>query len=78
MTIPLSAQSAAVERAAINWSGYCDTLSDLVARGKRPKHELETARGWIPALNAAAKTMQWMVANEARIKAAAGDMGSAA
>ena len=54
----LSEQAAAVRRAAINHNGHVNNLRDLVAREKRPKHELDIAMQWLPALLAAADTME--------------------
>lgn len=51
-------QALAVERAAVNLRGHCDNIRDLVARNKRPQHELETQLAWLPALEAAAVTMK--------------------
>ena len=67
--IPLVEQAAAVRRAAINHNGHVNNLRDLVARKKRPPHELEIAAQWLPALLAAADTMQALVADEQQEKA---------
>jgi hypothetical protein len=61
-SISLSEQAAAVRRAAVNHNGHVNNLRDLVARKKRPEHELEIAAQWLPALIAAADTMEGLVA----------------
>jgi hypothetical protein len=62
-TISLPAQAAAVRRAAINHRGHVNNLRDLVTRGKRPRHEFDIAAEWLPALLAAADTMEAIAAN---------------
>jgi hypothetical protein len=43
MTIPLSAQATAVELAAVNLRGHCETLAQRVRKGKRPQSDLDMA-----------------------------------
>jgi hypothetical protein len=62
--VDLFAQAAAVRRAAINHRGHVNNLRELVARGRRPQHELDIAKSWLPALLAAADTMESIAANE--------------
>jgi hypothetical protein len=57
----ISEQAAAVRRAAINHNGHVNNLRELEARKKRPEHELEIAAQWLPALLAAADTMEDLV-----------------
>jgi hypothetical protein len=61
----LPAQAAATRRAATNLAGHVSNLKDLVARGRRPPIELDIALQWLPALTAAADTLEMMAANEA-------------
>lgn len=68
--IPLSKQADAVERMASNHAGHVDNLYSLVERKKRPVTELEIAQEWLPALQAAAKSMRWLAENEEKVKAA--------
>jgi hypothetical protein len=64
-TLPsLAEQAAAVRRAAINHNGHVNNLRDLVARKKRPEHEFEIAVQWLPALLAAADTMEAMATDQ--------------
>ena len=60
--VSLAAQAAAVRRAAVNHRGHVNNLRDLAARGKRPQHELDIAAQWLPALLAAADTMELIAA----------------
>jgi hypothetical protein len=62
--IPLAAQATAVRRAAVNLQGHVDNLKRLVARKQRPEIELEIAQGWLPALTAAADTMEDLARTE--------------
>jgi hypothetical protein len=62
--ISLAEQAAAVRRAAINHNGHVHNLRDLVARKKRPEHELEIAVQWLPALLAAADTMEALATDQ--------------
>jgi hypothetical protein len=54
----LRQQADAVARAAANHRGHCENLRDLVARGKRPLHEMEFAFSYVRALEDAAVTMR--------------------
>ncbi len=60
----LAEQAAAVRRAAINHNGHVANLRDLVARKKRPRDELNIAAQWLPALLAAADTMEALAADQ--------------
>jgi len=62
--IALAAQAAAVRRVAINHRGHVANLIDLVARKRRSKDELQLAEQWLPALMAAAETMEALAAQE--------------
>jgi hypothetical protein len=66
----IEAQAVAVERALVNWRGHRDTIARLVAKGKRPPHELVALEQWIPQLEAAVVTVRWLACHEAQIKAA--------
>ena len=57
-TISPPAQAAAVRRAAVNHQGPINNLRDPVTRGKRPKYELDLAAQRLPALLAAADTIE--------------------
>lgn len=57
----IASQATAVERAAANLRGHIETLRGLVSRGRRPQHELDTARAWLPDLEAAAMTLRKFV-----------------
>lgn len=70
MTIPIEHQAAAVEISAANLRGHIDNLERLIARGKRPEAELEVFVDRLPALEAAAKTLRWVVQNETSIRRA--------
>jgi hypothetical protein len=63
----LSEQAAAVRRAAVNHNGHVNNLCELVARRKRPQHELDIAIQWLPALLAAADTMEEWAQQTGRI-----------
>lgn len=54
----LRAQADAVELAALNRAGLIRTLEDLVAKKKRPQHDLDVAKALLPDLQAAAATMR--------------------
>jgi hypothetical protein len=56
--ISLGQQAAAVRRAAVNHNGHVNNLRELVARKQRPQHELDIAAQWLPALIAAAATLE--------------------
>lgn len=60
--ISLTVQATAVRRAAVNLKGHIGNLKGLVARRQRPEFELEIAQGWLPALTAAADTMETLAA----------------
>lgn len=71
MTEPptLKSQAAAVARAAVNLRGHVNNLRDLVTRPnwdrqKRDPLELDVAAQWLPALEAAAITMERLAAQE--------------
>jgi hypothetical protein len=68
--ISIQVQATAVERALVNWRGHRDTIAGLVAKGKRPPHELAALEQWIPQLAAALATLRWLACHEAEIKAA--------
>lgn len=67
--ISLEEQASAVERAFINQRGFVNHLADLVAAKRRSGEELEVQESWTPGLEAGAKTMRWLVDNEALFKA---------
>lgn len=54
----MSDQIAAVERAAANQRGHVQNLRELVRKRKRPEQDLHMAESWLPALEAAARTMR--------------------
>jgi hypothetical protein len=56
--ISLAAQATAVRRAAVNLKGHVDNLRRLVALRQRREDELEVAQSWLPALTAAADTVE--------------------
>jgi hypothetical protein len=60
----LAKQAAAVERAAVNLAGHVRRLAELVDANKRPQHELDIARTWLPALRDAAKTMRMIATRD--------------
>ena len=68
--IPIEQQAAAVEISAANLRGHIDNLETLVGRNKRSAAELEIFIDRLPALEAAAKTLRWMVVNEVSIRRA--------
>lgn len=68
--IPLLEQAAAVEISAANLRGHVDHLAHLVVMKRRTQAEFEVASGRLPALEAAAATLRWMVSNEASIRKA--------
>jgi hypothetical protein len=53
-----AAQAAATRRAAVNLRGHINNLLALLAQGKRPKVELYQQLQWLPALLAAANTLE--------------------
>lgn len=68
--ITLEEQTAAVEISVVNLRGHVENLEDLVERNRRTQAELDVAAGRLPALEAAAKTLRWMVSNQASIRKA--------
>lgn len=70
MTTSLEQQAAAVEISAANLRGHVDNLADLVSRRRRSEIEYRVAADRLPALEAAAKTLRWMVENESSIRRA--------
>jgi predicted CopG family antitoxin len=58
MTTSLSEQALAVERMAANQRGFCEVLTELVAKRKRPAADAEQQYAWLPALEDAARTMR--------------------
>jgi hypothetical protein len=66
----INAQAVAVERALLSVRGHRDVIAGLVARGKRPAHELVTLERWLVDLAPAAATMQWLASNEDEVRAA--------
>lgn len=69
--VTLSDQTLAVQRAAANLRGHVENLRNLVERRKRPQHELDEAVRWLPHLEAAARSMEWLDANGEAVRAAA-------
>jgi len=67
MSASLAAQAVAVERALLSVRGHRDVIAKLVARGKRPAHELVTLEHWLADLAPAVATMQWLARNEGAI-----------
>jgi hypothetical protein len=61
--VSLAAQATAVRRAAVQ-GGHINNLQSLVARKQRPDLELEIAQSWLPALAAAADTMENLARTE--------------
>lgn len=57
MSITMQQQADAVARAAVNLRGHYNNLAELAPKGRRPLHELDEARRWLPALQAAAVTL---------------------
>lgn len=67
--MPLIAQAAAVELAFVNLRGHVANLEGLVRKNKRPEAELEMARSRLPGLEAAHRTLQYLSAHEAKLRA---------
>ena len=61
----LHAQAVAVERALLSVRGHRDVVAGLVAKGKRPAHELMTLERWLVDLAPAVATMRRLARNEA-------------
>jgi len=70
MKVPIRSQVDAVELVLANRKGFVDTLRGLVEAKKRQQVELEIAEQPLPALEAAAKTLKWVMDNENEIKEA--------
>lgn len=70
MKVPIRSQVDAVEIVLANRKGFVETLRGLVAAKKRQQIELEIAERPLPALEAAAKTLKWVMDNEKEIKEA--------
>lgn len=68
--ITIEEQAAAVEISAVNLRGHVDNLAHLVTLKRRSEAEYLVAADRLPALEAAAKTLRWMVANETSIRKA--------
>jgi hypothetical protein len=66
----IKAQAVAVERALLSVRGHRDVIAGLVARDKRPAHELDTLERWLVDLAPAAATMRWLARNEEQVRAA--------
>lgn len=71
MSPSLQAQAAAVARTATNLRGHVQNLRTYVAQKKRGQLELDIAAGWLPDLEAAAKTMAELAAEQSRTESAA-------
>lgn len=68
--VELSSQVMAVERAAMNLRAHIEHIEKLIQERKRSPDELIMSKSWLPELEAAAKTMNWLKQNEADIKKA--------
>lgn len=68
--ITIEEQAAAVEISAVNLRGHVDNLAHLVSMNRRSQAEYQVAADRLPALEAAAKTLRWMVDNETSIRKA--------
>ena len=55
--------------ASANLHGHIDNLEALVAKGRRPQHELTHVKSYYPALLAAANTLAFFEKYEAEIRA---------
>lgn len=58
MAVSLKEQATAVGRAAANLRGHIENLERLVSIRRRPQHELDTARAFLPGLEAATRTLR--------------------
>jgi hypothetical protein len=68
----IAAQAVAVERALLSVRGHRDVIAGLVAKGRRPAHELMTLERWLADLAPATATMQRLARHEAELGAALG------
>lgn len=68
--ISIEEQAAAVEISAVNLRGHVENMAYLVERGRRSKEEYRLVSDRLPALEAASKTLRWMVSREEIIKKA--------
>jgi hypothetical protein len=68
----IAAQAVAVERALLSVRGHRDVIAGLVAKGRRPAHELTTLERWLADLAPATATMQRLARHEAELGAALG------
>lgn len=68
--VELSSQAMAVERAAMNLRAHIDHIEKLIREKKRSPDELIMSKSWLPELEAAVKTMNWLKQNETEIKKA--------
>ncbi len=68
----IAAQAVAVERALLSVRGHRDVIAGLVAKGKRPAHELMTLERWLADLAPAAATLQRLARHEAAPRPAPG------
>jgi len=66
----IQAQAAAVVRAAMNLRAHIHTIEDLIRQKRRTEAELTLSRSFLLDLEAAAKTLGWLEANEREIKSA--------
>lgn len=62
--VTLRQQAEAVELAALNRRGHIQNLTEMVAKGRRPFTDIEIARLSLPALEAAAATLQALAEQE--------------
>lgn len=68
----IAAQATAIELAFLNARGHRDVIADLVAKRKRPQHELDQLNRQVAELEPAVSTMKWLALNHADILEALG------
>lgn len=66
----IKAQAQAVELAFLNVRAHRDVVANLVARRKRPAHDLTILDLQLANLGPAVKTMKWLELNEESIREA--------
>lgn len=77
MTTPpsIAEQAEETELRALEYRDHVEVIRGLAAKGKRPLHEVEHKVRRLVTIQAVAKTMAWLLDNEAKIKERFGNAG---
>ncbi len=66
--VPIDDQIAALQRSIVNLRGHLATLEDLIAKKKMDPIVLKSKSSWLPELEAAERTLQWVKNNQQKIR----------